>query len=135
MMRAPRCLEEESDRLVEEFFSQYDDVEMKREMTDSECASWEKELHDWINLHASKELKLLWEYMNWHGDEGQLCDGKGKPLLTDPTDQFSWIQEWDVNEDGYCVYEGTDVLILNTDGKPIKNPVLDQRVVELYEKE
>ncbi len=135
MIRAPQCLEEESNRLVAEFFSQYDSEEMKREMSDEEMASWEKELHGWLDQHASKELKLFWEYMKWHGDEGQLCDGHGKPLLTDPDDSFSWIQEWGVNTDGYCVYEGTDTLILNTDGTPINNPVLAPEVEALYEEE
>ncbi len=43
MIRLPHCLEEESNRLTEEFFSQYDAEEMKREMSDNEIASWEKE--------------------------------------------------------------------------------------------
>jgi len=126
---------DEERKLTEEFFSQYDDDEMKREMTDEEHALWEKELFEWMDKHESRELKLFGEYLKWHGDEGQLCDGNGRPLLTDSDDPFSWIQEWDVNEEGYCVYEGTDKLILNTDGTPIKNPVLDKSILELYEKE
>ena len=135
MIRAPKCLEEESDRLTAEFFSQYNEREIQREMSDEELVSWETELNEWINSHASKEFKLFWEYKNWHGDEGQLCDGKGKPILTDPDDPVSWIQEWDVNEDGYCVYKGTNTLILNNDGTPVKNPVLSAEVEALYEQE
>ena len=135
MIRMPKCLEEEDDRLTAEFLSRYAEEEMKREMSDEEYASWETELNDWMNAHASNELKQFWEYMKWHGDEGQLCDGNGKPLLTDSNDSFSWIQEWGVNEDGYCVYQGTDTLILNTDGTPIKNPVLPPEVEALYEQE
>ena len=135
MIRMPKCLEEEDVRLTAEFLSRYDEEEMKREMSDEECSSWETELNEWMNAHASNELKLFWEYMKWHGDEGQLCDGNGKPLLTVPNDPFSWIQEWDVNKDGYCVYQGTDTLILNTDGTPIKNPILPPEIEALYEQE
>lgn len=37
-----------------------------------------------------------------------------------------------MNEDGYCMFKGTQELILNTDGSPIKDPVLDKRVEEMY---
>lgn len=135
MIRMPQCLMDEERKLTEEFLSQYSENEMNREMTDDEYASWEKELLEWMDQHESRELKLFGEYLKWRGDEGQLCDGNGRPLLTDPDEPYSWIQEWDVNEEGYCLYKGTDKLILNTDGTPIKNPVLDKSILELYEKE
>ncbi len=77
-------------------------------------------MEQWVYDHASENLKLYMDYRNWVGDEGQLCDGKGNALLRNKDDRWSWIQDWDVNEQGYCVFEGTQELILNMDGKPIK---------------
>lgn len=132
MRKPPEPLWEEEQHLIEEFFSQFSDEEMKREMTDEEDTKFHEKMNRWLDEHASEELRLYWDYGNWVGDEGQLCDGKGNILLLDSNDCCSWIQDWDVNEDGYCVYEGTHDLILNTDGTPIKHPVLDKRVEDLY---
>ena len=137
MMRPPRPLWEEEESLIqalcEEFFSPLSEEEMKRELSDEEDRELNEAMKKWMNEHASEELRLYWEYCDWIGDEGQLCDGKGNILLSDPEDRWSWIQDWDVNEDGYCLFKGTKKLILDADGNPIKNPVLDKRVAELYE--
>lgn len=138
MRRPPRPLWEEEETLtqalIEIFFSPLSEEERNREMSEEEEQEFNKTIERWMDEHASEEMKLYWEYCNWVGDEGQLCDGKGHILLSNPEDPWSWIQDWDVNEDGYCLFEGTQELILNADGTPIKNPVLDKRVSDLYEK-
>ena len=134
----PRPLWEEEETLtqalIKEFLSPLSEEEMDCEMNEEEDQAFHEAMERWMNECASEELKLFWEYGKWIGDEGQLCDGKGNYLLTDPEDRWSWIQEWDVSEDGYCLFKGTQNVILNTDGTPIKNPVLDKRVSDLYEK-
>ena len=124
-------LREEEEALVEEYFSQFSEEEMRREMSEEEDQELEEDFKRWTYEHASEELRLYWDYRNWVGDEGQLCDGKGHILYSNPENGGSWIQDWDVNEDGYCVYGGTQELILNTDGTPIKNPVLEDRIWDL----
>jgi len=126
MFKPPEPLWEEEQSLIKEYFSQFSEDEMEKEMDDDDFERW-------MEGHASEELKLYWEFRKWLGDENQLCDGKGNSLLTNPADKLSWIQDWDVNEDGFCVFTDTDQLILNSDGTPIKNPVLDKRVAEMYE--
>ncbi|MBE6016326.1 MAG: hypothetical protein E7233_01780 [Lachnospiraceae bacterium] len=126
MMRPPDPLWDETQSLLDEYFSQFSEEEMQEAID-------EEDFNRWLDNHASEELKLYWEYRKWVGDEGQLCDGKGNDILLDEHNCWSWIQDWDVNEDGYCVFKGTDTLIMNYDGTPIKNPVLDKRVADMYE--
>ena len=132
MMRPPEPLWDESQALAEEYFSQFSEEEMQREMSEEEEQEFHEDFEHWMYEHASEELRLYWDYRSWVGDEGQLCDGKGNILLRDPENSWSWIQDWDVNEDGYCMFKGMQELILNTDGSPIKDPVLDKRVEEMY---
>ena len=135
MMIPPEPLWKESQALAYEYFSQFSEEEMHREMSEEEGRKSHENFKQWMYEHASEELKLYWDYRSWVGDEHQLCDGKGHALLRDPDDSCSWIQDWDVNEDGYCLFNGTQKLILNTDGAPIKNPVLYKRVEDMYELE
>ena len=133
MMRPPRLLREEQKKLLNEYFCQYPDDERAFYTTDSD---WfvNIRMKKWMYKHASELLQRYWDYRDWIGDEGQLCDGNGNILYLESKSN-EWIQDWDVNEDGYCVFPGTSELILNVDGKPIKNPVLDSRVEELYSSE
>ncbi len=112
----PRPLWEEEETLtqalIKEFLSPLSEEEMDCEMNEEEDQAFHEAMERWMNERASEELKLFWEYGKWIGDEGQLCDGKGNYLLTDHTQK----------------------VILNTDGTLIKNPVLDKRVSDLYEK-
>ena len=80
---------------------------MKRKRSDEEAQELNEAMKQWMYEHASEELRLYLEYRDWIGDEGQLCDGKGNILLSDPEDRWNWIQDWDVNEDGYCLFKGT----------------------------
>ena len=118
MMQAPQSLWEEYQKLVNIFFSQLPEFIWDHEPTKEEEAEFDQETNQWIFEHGSNELKLWLDYRNWIGDEGQLCDGKGN-YLKQGDGYYDWIQEWDVNEGGYCVYKGTNELILNTDGTPI----------------
>lgn len=128
MMWFPESLREEEDKLVEEFFAQYSEEEMQEEMTEEDEVAFDEYMRSWLYEHASELLRLYWNYRDWVGGEGQLCDGKGNYIISNKEHGCTTIHFWDVNEDGFCVYEGTDELILNTDGSPIKDPVLDKRV-------
>ena len=134
MIRSPECLWDEEQNLLNQFYSQLSEEEMEREMSEEEVENHRNAIDQWIKENGSEELNLYNEFRKWYGDEGQLCDGKGNYILQNDSPR-SFIQDWDVNEEGYCIYEGTDTLVLNTDGTPIKDPVLDQRVVRLYELE
>lgn len=123
---------EEEQKLAKEFYSQFSEEEMEHVMTEEEEKEADRQFDQWMNEHASENLKLWRDYRRWIGDEGQLCDGNWHSLRHGD-DDFGWIQEWDINEDGYCLYKGTNELILNTDGKPIKNPVLDKRIQDLFD--
>lgn len=135
-MRLPiQSLWDEEQKLTQEYYSQFTEEEMNYVMNDEELLEEDRRFDQWMNDHASEELRRWWDYCNWIGDEGQLCDGKGNLLLMDKEDRWSWIQDWDINEDGYCLYKGTNKLILNTDGTPIKNPVLDKRLADLLDED
>lgn len=133
MIRPPRLLRDEQKKLINEYFSQYPDDERAFYSIDEEQFD-NKRMKKWLYSHASELLQRYWDYRDWIGDEGQLCDGNGN-ILYPESNSKEWIQDWDVNDDGYCVFPGTSDLILNVNGKPIKNPVLDSRVVELYSNE
>ena len=124
----PNLFWEEEQKLAKEYYSQFSEEEMEHIMTEEEEKEADRQFDQWMNEHASEYLKLWWDYRRWIGDEGELRDGNGHRLLDE--DNY-WIQEWDVNEDGYCLYKGTNEMILNTDGTPIKNPVLDRRIQDL----
>lgn len=133
MIKPPRLLRDEQKKLLNEYFSQYPDDEREYYCVDEERLE-NARMKKWLYQHASELLQKYWDYRNWIGDEGQLCDGEGNNLYVN-CDSQDLIQDWDVNSDGYCVFPGTDNLILNLNGKPIKNPILDPRVQELYESE
>lgn len=120
MIRPPRDLQVEITSLTDEYYS------LEEADTDSK-----EEMRQWFYKHASELLKLYYDFRCWIGDEGQLCDGHGNPLYMDNR-THEWIQDWDVNEQGFCVFPGTDKLILNTDGMAIKDPVMDTRLDKLY---
>ena len=130
MIKPPILLRDEQKKLLNEYFSQYPDDEQEFYIENSE---WfvNIRMKKWMYNHASEMLKRYWDYRDWIGEEGQLCDGEGNVLYANSNSK-DWIQDWDVNEDGYCIFPGTQNLILNTNGKPIKNPILDSRVQELY---
>ena len=121
--RLPEVLEEETIHLLEAYW----DAHL------GEDSFIREEFEKWIYDHASMEIKANLDYSNWVGDEGQLRDGEGNDLLTDPDDHYSWIQDWDVDAEGYCVYEGTNQRVLNKDGSPIKNPVYPACLDGLYD--
>ena len=130
MIQPPRLLREEQKKLLNEYFIQYPDDEKLYYDVDEERHE-NARMKKWLYKHASELLQRYWDYRDWIGDEGQLCDGEGNTLYANGNSK-DLIQDWDVNNDGYCMYPGTDNLILNINGKPIKNPVLDPRVQELY---
>ena len=132
MRLSPVPLDEEEHMLFKKYFSQCPELIWDHEPTREEEHEFWQECRQWVYDHASEKLKLWMDYTGWIGDEGQLRDGKGNDLRYG-NDYFGWIQEWDVNEDGYCMYKGTTELILNTDGSPIKNPVLDARLTYLFD--
>ena len=103
---------EEEQKLAKEFYSQFSEEEMEHVMTEEEEKEADRQFDQWMNEHASENLKLWRDYRRWIGDEGQLCDGNWHSLRHGD-DDFGWIQEWDINEDGYCLYKGTNELILN----------------------
>lgn len=130
MIKPPRLLRDEQKKLLNEYFTQYPDDEREYYSVD-EGRHENVRMKKWLYKHASELLQRYWDYREWIGDEGQLCDGEGNILYANG-DSKDLIQDWDVNEAGYCMYPGTDDLILNSNGKAIKNPVLDPRVQELY---
>ncbi len=129
MIKPPRLLRDEQKKLLNEYFTQYPDDERECYSVDEERLE-NARMKKWLYQHASELLQRYWDYRDWIGDEGQLCDGEGNNLYANGDSQL--IQDWDVNDEGYCVFPGTDTFILNMNGKPIKNPVLDSRVQELY---
>lgn len=132
MVRPPQVLQDEQSRLWKSFLEQIPGDDLYSEESEEAEKIFHEEIKRWFYEHGSEELKLYMEYRRWIGDEGELCDGNGVPLLTDSNYCLSWIQEWDVNDEGYCLYPDTKDLIINTDDNPIKNPVLDERVLALY---
>ncbi|MBR6089719.1 MAG: hypothetical protein IKP86_07285 [Anaerolineaceae bacterium] len=134
MRYSPEILAEEWNMLADKFFSQCPEFIWDHEPTEQEEREFDVGFHQWIYDRASEKLKLWMDYTGWIGDEGQLCDGKGYPLRYGDS-YLGWIREWDVSEDGYCLFKGTNELIRNTDGMPIENPVLDPRIADLFDDE
>ena len=130
MIRPPDSLGAEMMRLVEKFLHSQPVDENDCFLEDEEV--FDRRMNEYVYSHASELLRLYLDYRNWVGDEHQLCDGKGNYLGGVGWEPDIWIQDWDVSEDGYCLYSGTNQLILNNDGTPIKNPELDIRVERLY---
>ena len=130
MRLPPEPLWNEEQKLADRFFSRFPVKELERIMTEEEQKEMDRAFDRWMKKHASEELKLWWDYTGWVGDEGQLCDGKGHSL---GSGRAGRIREWDVSAEGFCLVKGTDILILNTDGTPIKNPVPDRRLARLLE--
>ena len=134
MIKPPKLLFDEEMKLIEEYFSLFPEDRVKIYSVDEQRLE-NPRMFQWLYDNASAELKLYWDYRNYLGDECQLCDGKGIPLKLSSDNGAAWIQEWDVDKDGHCLYKNTNELIRNTDGTPIKTPKLDERVIELYQKE
>lgn len=133
MIKPPRALADEQRILIETYFSKFpEDTERVWNIDEQRLENDRMRL--WLYEHASPFLRLYWDWRNWYGDEGQLCDGTGKTLRANGAGQ-GWIQDWDVDDQGFCLFKGTQERILSPDGNPVRNPVLDARVKRLYDSE
>ena len=77
---------------------------MNADVSEEEGKEFDLSFEQWMYDHASAELWTYWDCPNWVGCKGQLRDGKGHILRSNPEDRWNCIQDWDVNEDCYCVY-------------------------------
>jgi len=130
--RPPEILQEEWERLHTAFHAQFTEEEMYRDMTDEEMIRHEQEYEQWFRDKGSEELNAYLRYAKRVGDESQICDEDGE-IIRD--ERGYAIQEWSESADGYVINDRNGELIRDKNGKLITYPVLDERVIKMYEAE
>ena len=108
----PKVFNDEMKRLAGIYFHQVTDEEYESDDNDSIM----KGLLPWMMEHASPLLKLYLEYDSFCGDEGQLLDRDGSAMRDE--DGF-WVQEWIVDENGFCFDRTTKKQLFYSDGTPV----------------
>lgn len=130
--RAPEILQEEWERLHGAYYAQFSEEEYFREISEEEMKQEEENYNKWFLCKGSEELIAYLEYSKRVGDEHQICDEDGEYILDEDGHQ---IQDWSESEDGFVINNKTGKVIHDKKGNPVTYPILDERVVKMYEDE
>ena len=122
----PKVFKDEMIKLAEIYFHQFTDHEYEADESDSIIAG----LSPWMLAHASPLLKLYMEYDSFCGDEAELLDKDGSRMLDE---NGFWIQEWTVDENGFCYDRFTGKQLFYSDSTPVIQREMPEELKPFFE--